>query len=122
MLHLPRFAQRAASESALRVGADSRQANSGRLRWAVKTISCSQWNGGFGAHSGPSRGYPRRRASRPIEASKTVVCYVRFTSTPAFIADVDLTAKFRPFETIALTDCPKARSLSDRCKAVHERL
>ena len=28
----------------------------------------------------------------------------------------------RPFETIALTDCPKARSLSDRCKAVYERL
>jgi hypothetical protein len=28
----------------------------------------------------------------------------------------------RPFETIALTDCPKPRSLSCRCNAVYERL
>jgi hypothetical protein len=32
---------------------------------SVKPISRSQWNGGFGAHSGPSRGAPRRRAFRP---------------------------------------------------------
>ena len=37
----------------------------------------------------------------------------RLTSTPAFIAHVDLYPRVRPFETIALTDCPKARSLSD---------
>ena len=32
---------------------------------AVKPISRSQWNGGFGAHCGPSRGDPCRRAVRP---------------------------------------------------------
>ena len=51
--------------------------------WAVKPISRSQWNDGYGADSGPSRGDPCRRAYRPIEASKTVVCDVRNTSTPA---------------------------------------
>jgi hypothetical protein len=45
-----------------------------------KPISRSQWKDGFGADSGPSRGDRCRRALRPIEASKTVVCYVRFTS------------------------------------------
>jgi hypothetical protein len=39
---------------------------------AVKPISRSQRNGGFGAHFGPSRGDPRTRASRPIEASKAM--------------------------------------------------
>jgi hypothetical protein len=33
---------------------------------SVKPISRSQWNGGFGAHSRPSRRAPRRRAFRPI--------------------------------------------------------
>jgi hypothetical protein len=53
----------------------------GPLR-AVKAISCSQWNAGFGAHSGPSRGDPRRRAFRPIEAFKAAVRYVRNTCAP----------------------------------------
>jgi hypothetical protein len=44
---------------------------------SVKPISRSQWNGGFGAHSRPSRRAPRRRAFRPIETSKAAVCYVR---------------------------------------------
>ena len=65
-------------------------------------------NGGYGADSGPSRGERRRRAIRPI-----AIRDVRLTSTPAFIAHVDLYPRVRPFETIALTDCPKARSLSD---------
>ena len=43
----------------------------------------SQPNGGFGTHFGPSRGAPRRRAMRPIEASKVAICNGRFTSTPA---------------------------------------
>jgi hypothetical protein len=47
----------------------------------VKPISCSQWNGGFDAHSGPCRGDPCRRAFRPFEASKPVVCYFRNTSS-----------------------------------------
>jgi hypothetical protein len=41
-----------------------------------------QWNDRYGADSGPSRGDLCRRALRPIEASKTVVCYVRFTEDP----------------------------------------
>ena len=32
----------------------------------LNAVSCSQWSGGFGAHSGPSRGDPCTRASRPI--------------------------------------------------------
>ena len=32
---------------------------------AAKAISRSEWNGGYGADSGPSRGDPRRRAIRP---------------------------------------------------------
>jgi hypothetical protein len=47
---------------------------------AVKPISRSQWNDGFGADSGPSQGDSRRRAIRPTEASKAAVCYVRNTS------------------------------------------
>jgi hypothetical protein len=46
---------------------------------AVRRVSRSQWNGGFGADSGPSRGDPIRPAFRPMEASKSVVCYVRST-------------------------------------------
>ena len=34
---------------------------------AVNPISRSKWNGGFGVHSGSSRGDPCRRASRPFE-------------------------------------------------------
>ena len=59
---------------------------------AVKLISRSQWNGGFGAHSGPPRTDPRTRASRPVDASKAVACYVRNTSFRAVcfaqIADI----------------------------------
>jgi hypothetical protein len=50
------------------------------------TASClrvRQWNGRFGAHSGPSQGDSRRRAIRPTETSTTAVCYVRNTSTAA---------------------------------------
>jgi hypothetical protein len=47
---------------------------------AIKPIS-REWR--VSPNSGPSRGGPRRRASRPIEASKDAVCYVRLTSTPA---------------------------------------
>jgi len=46
---------------------------------AVKSISRSQWNDGFCADSGPSRGDPSKRGSRPTEASKAAVCYVRNT-------------------------------------------
>ena len=49
----------------------------------------------------------------PLATFAVAVCYVRNTSTSAFIAHVDLYPRVRPFETIALTDCPKARSLSD---------
>jgi len=42
--------------------------------WRVKQISRSQWNGGFRADSGPSRGDPGTRAIRPIETSKAAVC------------------------------------------------
>jgi hypothetical protein len=34
---------------------------------ALRAISRSQSNDGYGADTGPSRGDPRRRASRPIE-------------------------------------------------------
>jgi hypothetical protein len=50
---------------------------------AVRLISRSQTNGGLGAHSGPSRSNPCKRAFRPIEASKVAVRYVRNTATPA---------------------------------------
>ena len=48
----------------------------------VKSILHSQRNGGFGTHFDPSRGAPRKRAIRPIEASKAAICNGRFTSTP----------------------------------------
>jgi hypothetical protein len=44
-----------------RAGADRKQL---RLP-AVRAISCSQWNGGFGAQSGPSLGDTTRRRSPP---------------------------------------------------------
>jgi hypothetical protein len=50
---------------------------------AVKPISRSQWNGGNGADSGPSRGDRRRRAIRPTATSTNAVGYGRNTSTPA---------------------------------------
>ena len=50
---------------------------------AVKPISRSQWNAGYCADSGPSRGDRRWHDIRPIEASKVAICYGRFTSTPA---------------------------------------
>ena len=49
---------------------------------AVKAISRLQWNGGFGRDFGRSRGDPCTCASRPTEASKAAVCYVRNTSSP----------------------------------------
>jgi len=52
-------------------------------RWAVKAISRSQWNDGYGPDCGRSRGGTCRGAIRPIEASKAAVSYVRNTSTPA---------------------------------------
>ena len=45
-------------------------------------MSHPQWNDGYRADSGPSRGDPWRRGLRPIEASKAAVCYVRNTSIP----------------------------------------
>jgi hypothetical protein len=42
-----------------------------RPLWAVNRVSRSQWNGGFSADSGPSRGHRRRRTFRPIEASRS---------------------------------------------------
>lgn len=36
-----------------------------RPLWAVNRVSRSQWNGGFSADSGPSRGHRRRRTFRP---------------------------------------------------------
>ena len=45
--------------------------------WAVKPHFALKWIGGFGTHSGPSRGGFCRGAIRPIEASKAAVSYVR---------------------------------------------
>jgi hypothetical protein len=53
---------------------------------AVKLISRSQWNGGFGADSGRSRGDPFWSALRPTATYAAAICYVRFTSTPAVCA------------------------------------
>jgi hypothetical protein len=52
--------------------------------------SRSQWNGRFGAASGPFSGGPCRRATRPVEASKAAVCYVRSTSKPVELIGFDL--------------------------------
>jgi hypothetical protein len=46
----------------------------------MKPTSRSQWKGGFGADSGPSRGEPCRPGLRPIEASTDATRNVRFTS------------------------------------------
>jgi hypothetical protein len=45
--------------------------------WVVKALSRSQWDDGYGADCGRSRGGSCRSAIRPIEASKDAVCYVR---------------------------------------------
>ena len=50
---------------------------------AVKAISRSQLNDGYGPDSDPSRGDQCRRALRPIEASKAAIRDGCFTSTPA---------------------------------------
>jgi hypothetical protein len=52
-------------------------------RWAVKRIFGRQSNDGYGEDSGPSRGDPRRRIFRPIEASKAAIYNGSFTSIPA---------------------------------------
>jgi hypothetical protein len=56
-----------------------RRLGQGLLR-AVNPISRSQRNDGFGAHSGPSRGDPCRRALRPTATYAVAICYVCFTS------------------------------------------
>ena len=83
-----------------------------RLLWAVRPISRSRWNGRFGAESGPSRGDPCRRASRPTTT---------FTAT-------NVMSGLRRFETVAQTSqMRKYRSLpegapngSSRPFAVHK--
>jgi hypothetical protein len=70
------------------------------LLCTAKPISRSQWKGGFGAHSGPSRGDPCRRAFHAIEASKAAVCNVRNTSAPAVHSGVDLRHVGRNPETL----------------------
>jgi hypothetical protein len=45
----------------------------------------AQWNGGFRAHSGPSKCDRRKRAIRPIEASKAAICNGRITSIPDLV-------------------------------------
>jgi hypothetical protein len=42
-----------------------------RPLWAVNRVSRSQWNGGFSADSGPSRGHRRRRTFRPSETFRS---------------------------------------------------
>ena len=76
-------AQKSAMDAAVR--GDDAQDHVGQrelLLRPVKRTPRSQWNGGFGADSGPSRGDPFRPAIRPIEASKAAVCYVRNTCAP----------------------------------------
>jgi hypothetical protein len=68
---------------ASRVGSRPLRPGAGTSRRAVRAVSCWRWNGGFGAHSGPSSGDPRRRASRPEETSTVASRNVRFSSTGA---------------------------------------
>jgi hypothetical protein len=68
---------------ASRVGSRPLRPGAGTSRRAVRAVSCWRWNGGFGAHSGPSSGDPRRRASRPIATSILATSDGSFTSTPA---------------------------------------
>ena len=61
-------------------------ANVDCVKRAAEPISCEQWNSGYGADSGPSRGDPRIGAIRPSATSTAAVCNVRNTEgfrTPA---------------------------------------
>ena len=51
-----------------------------------EVISRLRSNDGYGADSGPSRGERRRRAIRPIEASKAAIGNGCFTSTPDIVS------------------------------------
>src|SRR5208337_3036626 len=51
--------------------------------------SRSQWNDGYDADSGPSRGDPCKRALRPTVGSKVAVRFVRNTSSPVVMATKD---------------------------------
>ena len=64
-----------------------------RLLHAAKRHS--QWNARFGPHSGHSRRDPRRRAIRPIEASKAAMRNGSITSIPT----VGATAKTSPLRS-----------------------
>jgi hypothetical protein len=57
--------QNAPGNTSVRVERAWSSGNSELPLWAVKPISRSPWNGGFGAESGPSQGGPCRRALRP---------------------------------------------------------
>ena len=67
---------------ASRVGSRPLRPGAGTSRRAVRAVSCWRWNGGFDAHSGPSSGDPRRRASRPIATSILATSDGSFTSKP----------------------------------------
>ena len=84
---------------------------------AVKRISRWQWNVGFGAHSAPSRGDPRRCAFRPIEPFAVVTHYVRSTSTPA----VSFAQISRRIGHAPLSSAPR-RSRPKTLRQVAERL
>src|SRR6516162_9904964 len=53
---------------------------------AVKPISRSQWNGGFGADSGTSRGDPCRRAFHPTSHSHSTVKSTTVVESPEGIS------------------------------------
>ena len=73
---------------------------------SVRSIARSQWNGGLGAHSGPSLG----DACGPITAQSRCSQHsprCRLTSTPDFPADLDL-VPIPPFRTFLIGLLPTA--------------
>ena len=59
---------------------------------AVKPISRSQYNDGYGADSGPSRAILVGALSAQLRMYAAAICYVRFTSKPAKLIGFDPSA------------------------------
>ena len=106
-----------------------------RRKRAAKPVSRSQWNVGYGADCGPSRGGSRRGAIRPIEPSKAAIrngCFrsparVRLTTSRCLedrrersAQPLSRTPDHRPAEPLK-SCCFSNKARSDRSKSILTR-